>query len=201
MLTLIVDSYGEKHKKSVSNYLVLVARFSDLRLIQEKDARADYDLSSVDAVVLSGSEKCLTKGQYEVDYLEFIRRVSVPLLGVCYGHQALAKAYGQEVRRSADFIRKRFPKKPERVRIVRSRSLFESMKSPILADESHREEVLLVNKRFELLGSSSSCRVEAIRLRDSRKFGVQFHLERSGEYGVAIMENFFKMVRRKRRRG
>ncbi len=200
MFTLIVDSYGQKYKKQVPNYLALVARFSDLRLIQEGEATPDYDMSGIDAVVLSGSEKCLTKGEYDETYLEFIRKVGVPLLGVCYGHQALALAYGQEVTKKSKYVRRKFPKQPEKVRIAKCRLLFAGMGSTMLSDESHWESITLVDRKFELLAYSKSCSVEAIKLKSADKFGVQFHLERSGEYGVAVTGNFYRIVRRKKRR-
>ena len=199
MLTLIVDSYAQKYKKYVTDYLVLVAGFSDLRLIQEQEAVPGYDLSSVDAVFLSGSEKYLTRGEYSRDYLEFTRGVRVPLLGVCYGHQILAVAHGQDVIRYPYLVRKKYPKTAERVDIVKSASLFRGMGTSISADESHREEVVLRDRKFDLLASSSSCKVEAIRLKNSNHFGLQFHLERSGEYGVRIMRNFYQIVRSAKR--
>lgn len=200
MFTLIVDSYGKKYKKYVPNYLALVAGFSDLRLIQEEEATTDYDMSGIDAVVLSGSEKRLTKGEFDKTYLEFTRKVHVPLLGVCYGHQILALAYGQKVTRRPKYIRRKYPKQAERVKIAKIGLLFARMDSALLVDESHWEEVTLVDRKFELLASSKSCAVEAIRLKGTDKFGVQFHLERSGECGVAIMGNFYRAVRRKKRR-
>jgi GMP synthase-like glutamine amidotransferase len=195
MLTLVVDSYGEKYKDRVANYLNIVAKFSDLRLIEEKEARPNYKMSPIDAVVLSGSEKYFAMGDYELGFLEFIQRVRVPLLGVCYGHQALAAAHGQKVLRGPKLIRRKFKENPERVKIDRPGGLFAGLGPVILADESHREEVVLTDRNFELLASSASCEVESIRLRGTSHFGVQFHLERSGEYGIDIMRNFYRMVR------
>ena len=200
MLTLIVDSYGRKYKRYIANYLTLVARFSDLRLVDEKDALPDYVLSAVDAVVLSGSERYITKGDYSEDFLKFIRRVEVPLLGVCYGHQVLALAHGQEVTRYPYLVRKKYPKDPERISILKPGRIFKGVPTPVLGDESHREEVILTGSKFDLLASSPSCRVEAIRLKKTNHFGLQFHLERSGEYGLMIMRNFYRLVRSGRRR-
>ena len=200
MLTLIVDSYGKDYKDRIPNYLNIVAKFSDLRLIQEEEARPDYRMSSIDAVVLSGSEKYFAMGDYELGFLEFIQKVRVPLLGVCYGHQALAAAHGQKVVRGPKLVRRKFKENPERVSIERAGGLFAGLGPVILADESHREEVVLTDKEFDLLASSASCGVESIRLRGPGHFGVQFHLERSGEYGIDIMRNFYRMVRRYEKR-
>ncbi len=194
MLTLIVDSYGGRYKKLVNHYLALVSKYSDLRLIQESDARPDYDLSGIGAVVLSGSEKCITRGAYDPAYLEFIRRVDVPLLGVCYGHQVLALAYKQEVRKCRAFVRRRFPKDAERITVIRKGKILGKAGSLILGDESHGEEVVLTDRRFQVLARSGSCDVESIRLKRADKFGVQFHLERSGEYGERIMDSFYKIA-------
>jgi GMP synthase (glutamine-hydrolysing) len=196
VLSLIVNSYAEKYKRYIVGYLRLVADFSDLRLINEKDATLGYDLSSVDAVILSGSEKYLTKGEYTQDFLEFVRRIEVPVLGVCYGHQILALAHGQDVFRYTYLVRKKYPKDPEKIRVVKRGRLFKGVPTPVLADESHREEVILIDRKFELLARSNTCKVEAIRLKGTNHFGVQFHLERSGEYGVRIMRNFYTIVAR-----
>jgi GMP synthase-like glutamine amidotransferase len=196
VLTLIVNSYAERYRRYIVAYLSLVARFSDLRLIDEKDATPDYDLSSIDAVLLSGSEKYITKEEYTQDYLEFVKRIKVPLLGVCYGHQILALVHGQGIFRYPYLVRKKYPKDPERVSIVKAGRLFRGVPIPVLADESHREEVELTDRRFELLARSPSCKVEAIRLKGTGQYGLQFHLERSGEHGVEIMRNFYSIVAR-----
>ena len=115
-----------------------------------------------------------------------------PLLGVCYGHQALAAAFGAWVRRDlASHLGE------ETVRIAAGGGIFSGFPASFPMHESHEEIVVrdpALKRNFALLAESGSGLVEAIAHRERPLFGVQFHPERSGELGVRLLANFLRIA-------
>ncbi|MDW8114554.1 MAG: GMP synthase, partial [candidate division WOR-3 bacterium] len=75
--------------------------------------------------------------------------------------------------------------------------LFCNMEDKIIAKESHRDYVIktsLEKTDLEIIAFSKSCEVEAIRHSNKKIFGVQFHIERSGEVGRQIAKNFYERI-------
>jgi imidazoleglycerol phosphate synthase glutamine amidotransferase subunit HisH len=63
--------------------------------------------------------------------------------------------------------------------------------------ESHEEIVVkddALAAKFHVLARNSAGRVEAIVHNEHPLFGVQFHPEKSGEFGVKLLVNFLKMI-------
>ena len=131
-------------------------------------------------------------GEVEPALLDLIRRSRRPLLGVCYGHQVLAAAFGarvikDEVKHLGD----------EDIRVAAGHELFASLPAVFGMRESHEESVARdqdLDKNFMVLAESGPGRVEVIVHREQPFFGVQFHPEKSGEAGVKLLGNFLKQI-------
>ncbi len=150
------------------------------------------DSRDVDAVILSGSQKMVGDGEVEPGLMEFLEANRKPLLGVCYGHQALAAAFNARVRRDA---RKHLGE--ETVRIPDGAGIFAGFPSSFPMFESHEEVVVAdgrLEKSFHVLAWSGTGLVEAIGHHVHPFFGVQFHPERSGELGVRLLVNFLNLI-------
>jgi GMP synthase (glutamine-hydrolysing) len=196
MKTLLINCYAKNWRKKKKNYLRLLQGFGDVEIKKVDDISGESDIQSYDAIVLTGSGKDITKGEYTEEFLDFLRNVQKPLLGICYGHQVIAHAFGCSVELGEQMTHK-YEENPHSVLIQEKNDLFWDMDAIIQVDEDHHEYVLKegIEKRgFILLASSSSCPVEAMKLRSKPTFGIQFHPERSGEVGKKIIENFFLRV-------
>ncbi|MHB8054237.1 MAG: type 1 glutamine amidotransferase [Candidatus Aminicenantales bacterium] len=144
------------------------------------------------AVILSGSHKMVGEGEIEAGLIDFLRSNRRPLLGICYGHQALARAFG-------GFVKKDRVKHHgnEKIRIERPQGLFSGFPGSFEMSESHEEIVArdgALIKKFHVLAESGPGLVEAIRHRERPLYGVQFHPERSGVSGVRLLANFLNMI-------
>jgi GMP synthase (glutamine-hydrolysing) len=191
MKTVIVNSYRAKPQEKIERYLEIVSKFSEAVVVPDIEIY-DFDIEEYDALVLSGSPDLITYGAYSKGYLEFLKYNRRPTLGICYGHQLLAKAFGAEVRSLKTRI-----EGDETITILKSDPLFDGLEPDFIAHESHQEyvtEASLAQAGFELLARSVSCEVEAIKHTAYLLYGVQFHPERSGRIGEIIFENFFKIV-------
>ncbi|MCX7784666.1 MAG: gamma-glutamyl-gamma-aminobutyrate hydrolase family protein [candidate division WOR-3 bacterium] len=194
MITLIVNSYRVESEQKIAPYVEMVKKFSQCRVVKDVEIYNYANLLECDALVLSGSPDLITKGVYSRGYLEFLHHITLPCLGICYGHQMLAKAFGGTVLAGKERIEGN-----EVVRIIKYDPLFQGLPPEISVKESHQEYVSLNSLTvagFEVLANSPSCEVEAMKHLELPIYGVQFHPERSGSIGETIFQNFFNIVRR-----
>lgn len=144
-----------------------------------------------DAIVVTGSEWQILKDPVPEMITKLYLEAEKPLLGICWGHQTLAHAWG------AGIIKTKFIDKNETIRVLRTEELLDNMGLFFAAQESHYEHVVRdgkLKRHFEVLAYSSSCKVEVIRHSQRPLWGVQFHPERSGSSSKKLAANFAKIV-------
>ncbi|MGC8849865.1 MAG: glutamine-hydrolyzing GMP synthase, partial [Candidatus Bathyarchaeia archaeon] len=169
--------------------------FNIRRILLEKGFNADivpYNihpdrLEGVKGVILSG-------GPYSV-YDEDaplpdprILRLEVPMLGLCYGHQAIAYLLGGEVEKGRvgeyGF---------SELRIDASNRLFKGLREREICWMSHGDIVSKLPPGFKVIASSKESPIAAFQGED-RIFGLQFHPEVSHTpNGHRILENFAEL--------
>jgi GMP synthase-like glutamine amidotransferase len=128
----------------------------------------------------------------EADLLEFLITNRRPLLGVCYGHQVLARAFGGLVKKD-----KQTHLGDEEIFLKQPNRLFWDFPQVFKMAESHEEIVvndLALAANFYILAENVAGQVEAVAHQDFPFYGVQFHPEKSGEMGVKLLVNFLKMI-------
>lgn len=136
------------------------------------------DLDDVEGVVslggpqhVGGREPWLAR---EIDFLKAAHDASLPVVGVCLGHQLIAKALGGEVG----------PMDKPEVGMVEVDLTPAGQTDPILAGVAwrswqfalHNDEVKAPPPGATLLASSASCKVQAFKA-GMRTYAFQFHLE------------------------
>ena len=73
--------------------------------------------------------------------------------------------------------------------------LFKDIPSEITVWASHNDEVKRVPDNFEIIASSPTCPVEAVRCKDRPIYAVQFHPEvEHTEYGAEMFQNFLNII-------
>ncbi|WP_435183804.1 type 1 glutamine amidotransferase [Halobellus sp. EA9] len=126
-----------------------------------------------DGVVISGSQTSVYDDEPWMSTLEELvtdlHELGVPMLGVCWGHQFLARALGGRVAAMGDYelgyqYIERYDDSP----------LFAGFPGEFVAFETHSDEVVeLPPGAVELAGSDRSCQAFSL----GPTFGVQFHPE------------------------
>lgn len=143
------------------------------------------DLRGAAGIILSGGPQSVYDlGSPQADHA--ILELGVPILGICYGHQWLARVLGGDVRRGT-------------VREYGSTSLttsgrvalFQGLPERLVVWMSHGDAVTKVPEGFTITASSDACAVAAMADERQRMYGVQFHPEvMHTEYGQRILQNF-----------
>jgi GMP synthase (glutamine-hydrolysing) len=185
--------------------LAAVKKFSACTVVNFGDISVNYHVGKdINAVVISGSAARIVnpsdRAQFEgVERL--IKFCSLPLLGICFGHQLLCWAFGAEV----DSLTKQVFNRFEDVNLVQYDEIFSGFKEgqTILLAENHYDYVLkdsLESAGFALLADSDSCEVEAVKHKTKPFYGVQFHPERTAiknqtnTEGHTVIENFYTHI-------
>ena len=114
----------------------------------------------------------------------------VPVLGFCLGHEILAVSYLGRIKRLPEAHLKK-----EMITITKPGDpIFEGLKKKeVMLQKKHNFYVSALPDSFISLGESETCKTEIIRHKEKPLYGFQSHPEVSGEDGLIMVTNFFKM--------
>jgi GMP synthase (glutamine-hydrolysing) len=184
----VIDNGGQwTHRE----YRVLRDLGVEARMVPNTTLLEELD---ADGIVLSGGAASLEGTSAplgeEGNYLD---RASVPILGICVGHQFMAIHFGGDVQKAS---------RPEFGRITlevdeAASPIFKGVPRTFNAWASHNDEVQRLPEGFSLVAHSSSCQVEAMAHMKRPLFGLQFHPEvEHTEHGESIFQNFVSLCHR-----
>jgi len=139
----------------------------------------------IDALVISGSRSNITQPEeWMEESAKFVRQVvehGVPTLGICFGHQLLAYAFGGQLERQPEGFND-----ISSIELLREDNLFEGCFDRPKLIFTHQDQVVLLPQRLELLASAVHAPIAAFRIHTEegipmKAWGVQFHPESTPE--------------------
>lgn len=181
MKVLIIDNTRDLDSWGSADLRDFVTKAPDRTAFVRRAPECDLpeSIRDYDRVIVSGSRtSCLEEGPWvsKLDQLlkDALRR-SRPILGVCYGHQALNRVLGGK-----GVLRKGSPGEFgwTEIEILERAPLFEGLADRFWSFSSHYEEVAELPKGMRLLARSENCNIQACRLEDLPVYGIQFHPEK-----------------------
>jgi anthranilate synthase/aminodeoxychorismate synthase-like glutamine amidotransferase len=191
-MILVIDNYDS----FTYNLVQYLGELGAEVLVRRNDAIAVEEVGDLapSAIVLSPGP-CTPKEAGVT--VETIRRwgSSIPILGVCLGHQAIGEAYGGEVVR-ADRV---MHGKTSQV-CHDGTGIFAGLPSPM---EVMRYHSLIVERgsippslEITAVSQDDPSEVHAVRHREHPVYGVQFHPESvMTPHGKALLNNFLELAR------
>jgi GMP synthase (glutamine-hydrolysing) len=142
------------------------------------------------ALILSGGpESALVDGAPEMD--REIADSGLPILGICYGMQLLAREVG------AELVKLEHAEYGPSTLVIRDKEtpLFDGVPEESRVWMSHGDSVISLPRGYRALASTARCHVAAMGNEKKKIYGVQFHPEVvHTEYGRTILENFLGEV-------
>jgi len=163
-----------------------VDQFMDFETIQIH-ALSDKDLKKKKGIIISGAPLLITEmdiGIY-LDKIAFIKQTTIPVLGICFGHQLIGLSFGAFGSRMKD------DRGSQLIEIFEECPLFDKLPSEIEMIEDHCESIS-IPANFKLIASSDACINESMQHTSLPLFGVQFHPEISGNHGRVLFDNFIR---------
>lgn len=176
---LLLDAYLEDDPRP--SWSPLVERAGrDVEWVRVADGAApSWPLRSYAAVIQTGSAACLPDGvPWAPAVLPLLREVvdrSIPYLGVCWGHQALAEALGGP----GTVVKRPLPEvgvRPVR-RAAQPDPVLDALPAVFDVMISHEDEIGALPAGLVALAASEGCATQAVRVVDRPAWGVQFHPE------------------------
>ena len=182
MTILVINNKGQYNHR--------IARSLDYLKIPSKLIQNTVPIEEIEAenpigLILGGGPSLEGAGLSE----EYIKHFDIPILGICLGHQLIAKAYGGEVTTSDTESYAQV-----KININNDENLFKGLAPEMDVWSSHKDEVKTIPEEFEILASSNLCDVESFKHKDKDVYGIQFHPEvHHTPKGSVIFENFYKI--------
>jgi len=149
------------------------------------------DPNAHDAVLITGSPA----GVYDPlpwipELLDFIRAAKDSrMVGICFGHQAMAEALGGRVEKSD----KGWGAGLHRYQVVRHEAWMDGAHA-IAAPASHQDQVLIQPPNTEIVAQSGFTPLAALAWTDRPAISFQFHPEFSRAFAKALIEKRYDVV-------
>ena len=165
---LVVD-FGAQYAQLIARRVRECRVYSEI--VSHETPAAELAARDPIGIILSGGPASIYEpGAPAVDPDLF--ELGVPVLGICYGMQAMAAALGGEVSNTGIG---EFGKTP--LRLAEGSAIFGDLPAEQTAWMSHRDSVLRPPPGFAVTASTETTPVAAMEHRERALYGVQFHPE------------------------
>ena len=181
---LIVD-FGSQVTKLIARRIRDLGVYSEVVTPREASYLKNFD--KIKGIILSGGPSTVTKKRFQSIPKE-IFKTKIPILGICYGLQLIAKLYGGKIKASQkrrEFGRATIYKKKDSLLIKNF------LKSKGTVWMSHEDAVIKLPKNFKTIAYTSNSKLSIIENTEEKIYGVQFHPEVTHtKNGKQIFKNF-----------
>ena len=183
---IIIIDFGSQVTKLIARRIRDLGVFSEI--ISIKDLYKIEDYSDIKGIILSGGPSTVTKKKFPSIPKEILFK-KIPILGICYGLQLIAKLFGgsiKSLKTKREFGRAILVKKKQSLLIknfinVKNKSVW----------MSHQDAVTKIPKNFKIIASTNKSRLTIIENTKNKIYGIQFHPEVTHtENGSLIFKNF-----------
>lgn len=153
--------------------------------------------NSFDGVALSGSPDMMSEPRVQAKYRKEVDAIldsKVAVLGVCFGHQMMASAFGAEVVKDGKHVLDMV-----RTDVLTEDPLFTGLPNSMMLLESRWEVVKSLPSGFRLVASSVTSKIAIMKHGSRPLYGVQSHPERytkESPDGNSVVGNFVRMLKR-----
>ena len=185
---LIID-FGSQFTQLIARRVRELGIFS--KIISHKKIKVKDIDKTIKGIILSGGPLNV----YQINKYSFDKKIinfSIPILGICFGHQILSKLYGGRVKQSKqrEFGLANIYKKNNSLLI---NNFFSKKFKKVWM--SHADQVSKLPKGFKVIASSDNSKFAIIEDKIKKLYGVQFHPEVTHtENGKKIISNFIFLI-------
>jgi GMP synthase (glutamine-hydrolysing) len=182
---IIIIDFGSQVTKLIARRIRDLGVYSEI--ITPNDLLKIKIYKNIKGIIFSGGPSTVTKKKFQRVPIEIFKK-KIPILGICYGLQLIAKLFGGKI-------------KPLRKKREFGRAFLIRRKSSLLTKNffnnsnsvwmSHEDAVIKMPKNFKLVASTKESKLTIIENTNDKIYGVQFHPEVTHtDNGKKIFKNF-----------
>ena len=185
---IVVLDFGSQYAHLIAKRLRLLGFYSEI-------AAPSVDSSSLKGaygIIFSGGPSSV----YETNIPSFnsdILNLDIPILGLCYGHQLMAKKYGGEVKKASvgEFGIAHLERSLSDGTTYPESPLFSGITFPTHVWMSHQDSVVSLPNGFEIIATTKDCQYAALQNIEKKRFSLQCHIEvKDTPEGDLMLHNF-----------
>ncbi|MBL7140559.1 MAG: glutamine-hydrolyzing GMP synthase [Planctomycetes bacterium] len=184
---VVVLDFGSQYTQLIARRVRECGVYSEIlpHTVAPRDLAADRPA----AIILSGGPASVTRARSPACDPGLLR-LGIPVLGICYGLQLMAKLLGGTVQAAE---RREYGRAD--IRVLRKRGLFAGLPARLAVWMSHGDQVIRPPRGFEVLARTATAPVAAMADARRRLYGLQFHPEVvHTPRGADILKNFLYRV-------
>ena len=185
---LIID-FGSQVTKLIARRVRELGVYSEIITTKKLNKLKDYN--NIKGLIFSGGPSTVTATKFETVSKEIFKK-KIPILGICYGLQLIAKLLGGKI-------------KPSKKRREFGRAFLFKKKDSLLTKKylnkrkavwmSHEDAVVKLPKNFKMVASTKDSKLTIIENTQDKIYGVQFHPEVTHtDNGKQIFKNFLFLI-------
>ena len=182
---IIIIDFGSQVTKLIARRIREYSVFSEI--LTPKDLKKDT-FKDVKGIILSGGPSTVTNNSFPTIKDE-IFNLNIPILGICYGLQLIAKQFNGKVKsniKKREFGRSILKKKKNS---LLTKNFFKKNKSILWM--SHQDSVTKLPFGFSKIASTNQSEMTIIENKKKKIYGIQFHPEVTHtQNGNIILKNF-----------
>ena len=181
---LVIDNYDS----FVFNLVQYLAQLGAQTTVVRNDQVEAAEAAKYDGVLISPGPGTPDKAGVSIAMIKFCAENSIPLFGVCLGHQAIGEAFGATVSRAPELLHGKTSQVNHN-----GVGVMKNLPTPFTATRYHSLAVErdTVPAELEITGSTDSGVVMSLRHRTLPIEGVQFHPESVlTEHGHKMLGNW-----------
>ena len=182
---IIIIDFGSQVTKLIARRIRDLGVYSEI--ITPKNLKKIKNYKYIKGIIFSGGPSTVTKTKFQRVPIEIFKK-KIPILGICYGLQLIAKLLGGKI-------------KPSKKRREFGRAFLNKRKSSLLTKNffnssntvwmSHEDAVINMPKNFNIVASTKKSKLTIIENTKDKIYGVQFHPEVTHTVnGNQIFKNF-----------
>ena len=182
---IVIIDFGSQFTQLVARKIRELGAYSEI--INPNNIKKLNRDNYIKGVILSGGPLSITnKKGLKLD--NSVINLKVPILGICYGHQILAKKFGGRIKisKNREFGKAEIKSKSKS---LITKNFFNKKRSVVWM--SHQDVVQRLPPGFKSVGSSTNSKFAIIANEHLKYYGVQFHPEVSHtKNGKILIKNF-----------
>jgi len=184
---LVVD-FGAQYAQLIARRVREAGVYSEI--VPHSVTAAEVAAKSPAGIILSGGPSSVyEEGSPQLD--PAILELGIPVFGICYGFQVMARQLGGEVARTGQ---REYGATPMRIQ-GDGGAILQDQPAEQTTWMSHGDSVVRAPEGFTVLASTEATPVAAFGHPERALYGVQWHPEvKHSEYGQRVLENFLHVA-------